>query len=103
MMMGPAALIAALLPTKRPAPMIPPMEIIVMCRGLSDRLSCSFTYDLLLMDGGRNLTGLTLVYQLSAQVSLIEIPRQQLRFRHGERIAIDDHEVRQLAGLERAL
>ncbi len=53
MMPGPAAAIAALLPTKRPAPMIPPMEIMAMCRVFSDRLSCSFTiYTLYLANAG---------------------------------------------------
>ncbi len=36
---GPAAAIAALLPTNRPAPMTPPIVIIVMWRGSSVRLS----------------------------------------------------------------
>jgi hypothetical protein len=39
MMPGPAAAIAALLPTKSPAPMIPPIEIIVTWRERRLRLS----------------------------------------------------------------
>src|ERR1035438_4526672 len=31
---------ATLLPTNRPAPMMPPIEIIAICLGRSDRLSC---------------------------------------------------------------
>jgi hypothetical protein len=37
---GPAAMMAVLLPTKRPAPMMPPIEIIAKCRLCSERLSC---------------------------------------------------------------
>src|SRR5215475_14086126 len=36
---GPAALMATLLPTKRPAPMMPPMVIMATWRGRSDRLN----------------------------------------------------------------
>ena len=36
---GPVALMATLLPTKSPAPMMPPMVIIATCRGRSERLS----------------------------------------------------------------
>ncbi len=35
---GPAAEIATLLPTKSPAPMMPPMVIIATCRGRRERL-----------------------------------------------------------------
>src|SRR5512137_880600 len=39
---GPAAAMAALLPTNRPAPMMPPIVIIDTCRGRRDRLrECS--------------------------------------------------------------
>src|SRR5215468_7946773 len=38
-MAGPAAAIATLLPTKRPAPMMPPMVIIETWRGRRERLS----------------------------------------------------------------
>src|SRR5579864_1890107 len=36
---GPPAMMEVLLPTNRPAPMIPPMDIIVRWRPLSERLS----------------------------------------------------------------
>ena len=39
MIAGPVLAIEVLLPTNRPAPMIPPIEIIVMWRGRRDRLS----------------------------------------------------------------
>jgi hypothetical protein len=39
---GPAAMIAVLLLTKSPAPMIPPIEIMVKWRALRERLSSFF-------------------------------------------------------------
>jgi hypothetical protein len=50
---GPAAMMEVLLLTNRPAPMMPPMDIIVKCRPLRERLSsfvgevsagCGFTF-----------------------------------------------------------
>src|SRR5580698_5789124 len=36
---GPPAMMAVLLPTNKPAPMMPPMEIMVRCRPFNERLS----------------------------------------------------------------
>src|SRR6516162_1315829 len=45
-MAGPVAAIAALLPTNSPAPMMPPIEIIVTWRGCSKRLSSGMSLPL---------------------------------------------------------
>jgi hypothetical protein len=39
---GPPAMMEVLLPTNKPAPMMPPIEIMVRCRPLSERLSWVF-------------------------------------------------------------
>src|SRR3954471_20916867 len=61
---------------------------------------CFFMF---LPDGGGELAGLALVHELAAEIRLVEIHREQLLFRHGERIPVDDDEIRELAGFQRAL